>query len=383
MLPRCQILGAITTLSLLAAPAVAHADEIWLLNAAGSAAAPLNDPYSDQFSLGAIGEIGVYHSLNHWAQLGGRFSAGGIDGEDPEAEGDGTFGPQPGNFGIGALSLAARFRPLAHPRDMQRGTGLWLEGAAGPGIVEDSVQPVVSPGAGYIFSLGEIGAGPMARYIRAFETGARFEGEDAELVTLGVELVFFDKAPGREPPTEQFEPGVEPEQPLVPAARLTARDDADRDRDGILEGRDQCPSQPETINGINDHDGCPDDKLEFIGDRLVLDENVFFEYDQASLRPGGKEKLDDIVAAHHKLGFEWQSLKVQGHADSRGPEPYNADLSRRRAEAVKRYLVSQGLQAAMLDVEAYGESEPKVPAADTEAEHQQNRRVEFVIIRKQ
>jgi OOP family OmpA-OmpF porin len=374
-----KILAGMLASSVLALPALASAQETWLLNAAGSAAAPINDPYNDDFGVGATGEVGVYRSLGPIVQLGGRFVAGGLDNDEP---GSAEEPEDHGNMGLGWIGPALRLRPLASSQDPRRGTGLWVEGAAGPGIVEDSVQPVVSPAIGYVVPLGDVGVGPIARYVHVIETGGRFnDGEDARLGTLGVEVVFLDERPARIPPRmEEFEPGP----PMQPAARLepAARTSQDADADGIAVGRDQCPSQPETVNGINDHDGCPDNEVQFVGDRLVIDERVFFDYDQAELRPQGQEKLREIASLHQRSGYDWQALRVQGHADARGPAAYNADLSRRRALAVQRNLVSLGLPATMIDIEAYGESQPAVPAADTESEHQRNRRVEFVIVRK-
>ena len=71
-----------------------------------------------------------------------------------------------------------------------------------------------------------------------------------------------------------------------------------------------------------------------------------------------------------------------GHADARGPQQYNVDLSRRRAAAVKDYLTSLDVPESKLDIQAFGEIDPAVPQAETEAEHRQNRRVEFVIVRQ-
>jgi outer membrane protein OmpA-like peptidoglycan-associated protein len=352
-------------------PSLAHAQEAWLLNGAGSVAAPLNDPYRDAFAAGAIGELGLYRSLIPKLQLGARLSAGGL-GQDEEGA---SRGANNGNFGIGSLGAALRFRPLARWSDPRRGTGLWVEGVAGPGIVENDVRAVLSPGLGYVIDAGSLGIGPMARYIQAIE-GDLFDGDDARLATFGIELVFLDNPGKAEVETEEFRPPM----PLVPAAGRS--EDPDPDRDRIMGDRDLCPNQPETVNGINDHDGCPDSKVAFLRDRLVVDERVFFDYDDATLKPTGKETLDELASLFMRTGYDWAGLRVQGHTDSRGTEPYNEDLSLRRAAAVKSYLASMGVNEELIDVEGYGEMQPAVPGAHTEHEHQQNRRVEFVIVRK-
>jgi len=365
-----RLLIAVGAFLLGSVPARAHAQETWLLNGAGSVAAPLNDPYRDDFAAGAIGELGLYHSLVPKLQLGARFSAGGL-GEDEEGA---ARGANHGNLGIGSLGAALRLRPFARASDPRRGTGFWLEGVAGPGIVENELRAVFSPGLGYVFDAGGLGIGPMARYIQAIQ-GEDFGGDDTRLATLGIELVFLDN-PGRgEIERREFQPGP----PMIPAA---GREDQDPDRDRIFGTADQCPNEPETYNGINDHDGCPDSKAAFLKDRLVIDERIFFIYDQATLLPEGKANLDELASFYTRTGYDWKALRVQGHADSRGSEPYNEELSLRRAAAVKSYLASAGIPEEMIDVEGYGETRPAVPGASTEPEHQQNRRVEFVIVRK-
>ncbi len=200
--------------------------------------------------------------------------------------------------------------------------------------------------------------GRFGRYVQIVEGDERHGGKDGRLAIVGVELVFLDARDG-----QRAEP-------------------SDRDRDDLVDSRDKCPDDPETYNGLNDHDGCPDDDQSFfVKDRFVIDERVFFDYDKTELRPGGKEKLDHI-AQLCSTEKSWISLKVQGHTDSRGTEKYNEELSRKRAASVREYLVSKGVPASMLNVEAYGERYPAIPDAVSESEHQRNRRVEFVMTRK-
>lgn len=107
--------------------------------------------------------------------------------------------------------------------------------------------------------------------------------------------------------------------------------------------------------------------------RLVLDD-VNFDFDKASLRPQAYPKLD---AAAESLK-EWGDGKVEvaGHTDSIGSDAYNMDLSLRRAESVKNYMVSKGIPAERLVVKGYGESQPVADNA-TEEGRFQNRRVEL------
>lgn len=313
--------------------------ERWFLTLEAGLAIPLNEAYREGYAFGAHGGIGIFRSLNRYLALGLRPSYGALV-EDDEAGA--------GGYNWGVLSAAVRLRPLASEEDTRRSTGLWLEAAAGPAIAEGHLRAALTPGLGYTFPLGAVGLGPMARYVHVIESDA----PDAKIAVVGVELTLLDGP-----------------RPLA---------NGDRDGDGFKDGRDACPDQAEVFNGINDHDGCPDsEQARFSSDRFVVDERIFFEFDQSVLLPSGQERLKD-VAELYKVE-SWTRLTVQGHADSRGSEEYNEELSRARAQAVKAYLVQAGIPEAKIDVESYGERRPIVPNADTPAEYQKNRRVEFVV----
>ena len=83
--------------------------------------------------------------------------------------------------------------------------------------------------------------------------------------------------------------------------------------------------------------------------------------------------MSGILSAHPGL-----KLEVEGHADSRGTDDYNQNLSDRRAESVRNYLVSQNIQPTMITAKGFGESRP-VASNDTAAGQQQNRRVEVIV----
>jgi outer membrane protein OmpA-like peptidoglycan-associated protein len=81
-----------------------------------------------------------------------------------------------------------------------------------------------------------------------------------------------------------------------------------------------------------------------------------------------------VINAHPEIG----NVRVEGHTDSRGRADKNRDLSRRRAEAVVRYLVEQGsVPATRLSAEGFGPDRPIVSDARSAADHARNRRVEF------
>lgn len=89
---------------------------------------------------------------------------------------------------------------------------------------------------------------------------------------------------------------------------------------------------------------------------------VFFDWDRSVLSADAQQVLQN-VARDAKAG-KIVRINVAGHADTSGPSDYNQKLSQRRAEAVREYLVSQGLPADQLAVEAKGETDLLVPTAD-------------------
>ncbi len=157
--------------------------------------------------------------------------------------------------------------------------------------------------------------------------------------------------------------------------------DPDNDNDGILDADDSCPIEMEIINGIGDEDGCPDQGLiEMINDRVVLEERVLFDFERARV----KHAAQPVIAAIAELVRqhpEWDSMRIEGHADIRGDAEYNRRLSERRARNVMRALVREGVNAARIDSVGYGAAHPR-DQGQTEEAHQRNRRVEFVVLRQ-
>jgi outer membrane protein OmpA-like peptidoglycan-associated protein len=115
--------------------------------------------------------------------------------------------------------------------------------------------------------------------------------------------------------------------------------------------------------------------------KIVLPE-VYFEFDKSDIKPesypvldGGAETIKIVFAGNADVKIE-----VQGHTDSKGSDEYNLNLSNRRANSVKDYLViNHGLTPDRLLARGYGESRP-VASNDTDAGRAKNRRVEFVVI---
>ncbi len=113
-------------------------------------------------------------------------------------------------------------------------------------------------------------------------------------------------------------------------------------------------------------------------DDEVAREVVYFDWDEAKLKPDAQVKLDRFVDEMREM--QNIVLYVEGHADRSGPADYNLSLSKERAEEVRSQLVKQGLNVGEIEdlkIEAEGEAEPAVVTADGVREPE-NRRVEIV-----
>jgi len=105
--------------------------------------------------------------------------------------------------------------------------------------------------------------------------------------------------------------------------------------------------------------------------------DAFFDYDKAVLKPEAKEKLDDMVSKLNGINLE--VIIGVGHTDSMGTDQYNDKLSLRRAEAVKAYLLSKGVEANRVYTEGKGEKQPVADNKTAEG-RAQNRRVEIEVV---
>jgi len=108
--------------------------------------------------------------------------------------------------------------------------------------------------------------------------------------------------------------------------------------------------------------------------KLVL-EGVNFDFDKAVIRQEDFAKLDRDVATLKTWGDV--NVEVAGHTCNIGTDNYNMGLSRRRAEAVRNYLISKGVSADRLTARGYGESQPVTSNATLQG-RVKNRRVELV-----
>ena len=114
-----------------------------------------------------------------------------------------------------------------------------------------------------------------------------------------------------------------------------------------------------------------------VSEKVSFAAEALFDFDKAVVKPEGKAALDDLMG---KLqGMNTEVMIAVGHTDSVGSNAYNDKLSLRRANAVKAYLVSKGLEQARLYTEGKGESQP-IAGNDTAAGRAQNRRVTIEVV---
>jgi outer membrane protein OmpA-like peptidoglycan-associated protein len=107
--------------------------------------------------------------------------------------------------------------------------------------------------------------------------------------------------------------------------------------------------------------------------------NIFFDTGKSELRPESGPELDRMVTTindNPKMVIE-----IRGHTDNTGSNEINAKLSQDRADAVREYFISKGIEPDRVGSKGFGESKP-IATNDTDEGRQQNRRVEFVIVKK-
>jgi OOP family OmpA-OmpF porin len=105
--------------------------------------------------------------------------------------------------------------------------------------------------------------------------------------------------------------------------------------------------------------------------------DAFFDFDKSVLKPAGRSALDELAQKIQNINLE--VIVATGHTDSIGSVPYNQRLSVRRAEAVKAYLVSKGIDKGRIYTEGKGKSQP-VASNKTAAGRAKNRRVEIEVV---
>jgi len=152
---------------------------------------------------------------------------------------------------------------------------------------------------------------------------------------------------------------------------------ADGDADGLPDRDDKCPTEPETKNGFEDTDGCPDELPKEVQAFTGVIQGIVFAANKATIRPESFAKLDEAVKV--LTDYPALRLEISGHTDTSGDVARNTALSQQRADAVMAYFVGKGLAAERLSAVGKGSSEPIGDNATREG-RAKNRRIEFKIL---
>lgn len=165
--------------------------------------------------------------------------------------------------------------------------------------------------------------------------------------------------------------GPPPAQPVaaapMPPPAPPPAPEPDSDGDGVIDRLDRCPGTPRGTK-VDAH-GCPDILLTLTG--------INFAFDSSRIDAGSEKILGRAVDALNNARSV--DVRIKGHTDSIGSEAYNVKLSERRANAVRDYLVRQGIAGGRMTTEGKGESQPVAPNTTDEGRYQ-NRRVEFHVV---
>ncbi|MGL1887550.1 MAG: OmpA family protein [Reichenbachiella sp.] len=111
---------------------------------------------------------------------------------------------------------------------------------------------------------------------------------------------------------------------------------------------------------------------------IVLN-NIYYDLNKADIKEAAAAELDKLVTIMHDNPEI--TIELSSHTDIRADHSYNMNLSQRRAESAVNYINSKGIESKRLVAKGYGETKPIVFNAETEIEHQQNRRTEFKVIK--
>lgn len=147
----------------------------------------------------------------------------------------------------------------------------------------------------------------------------------------------------------------------------------DSDSDGVADDVDKCP----LVKGVASNFGCPPIRPELVDKMHNASQRIFFTRAGANIEPvsfGELERVADILQSDSTL-----RLRIEGYTDSEGPDARELRLSERRAQSVERYLVVLGISPARMETVANGKKKPIAPNDSPEG-MARNRRVEMVLM---
>lgn len=332
----------------------AGADEARVHVTAGAAHA-VGGPQEREFGAGGGGsatvELAVGNVLGVQASGGALVLSAGSAPSDPNIAKQGTGSAFLGTVGV-------RFRPLG----ASRVAGPWIDANGGLAQTGSEGRIAFDAHLGWDFRVAKKtrwDVGPFIGFTQIMQSDIEFRPDDAHVAWAGIQVSVgaSEKRPAVVPPANR-------EQPEPPP----------RDRDGLAEVEDICP--PLDDDGMAP-DGCPGPEVKLVGDRIVLDDVIHFEFNSPRIRrqsTGLVRKVAEFITTNPGI----LEVSIEGHADARGTEEYNKKLSEERAESTRAMLIGFGVDEPRLRVVGHGKSQLKVP---TPLADERNRRVEFIVSR--
>ena len=418
------VIGA--TLCVVASTQRARAQGV-LFTVEANGAAPVGAPQSDRFGVGGTASVALHAGVAPWLLIGAKLRGGLLSNGPAPAD---ELIADPGTGSFETLSALLRVRPFARGPKQRNSRGLFVDLGGGAALTGELIRPAFEAGLGYGVALDDkLALAPTVRFLQLIQPSAPLSGADAHVLLIGAELALLDSHP--EPPEvplpkSYVTPESDRDRDGLPDSRDACPDqpedtdnwndqdgcperdndadgiedgedecpdkaedrdvfddddgcpDPDNDQDGFLDADDQCPEEAEIVNGNKDYDGCADEGLiELHNDRIVLEERVLFDFERARIKSVAKPVLKAIVNLYSQHP-EWMLIRIEGHADSRGDEKFNQELSERRAEHVREELIKHGIPAGIIEFVGYGSTRPR-DRRDEEDAYSRNRRVEFVV----
>ncbi|MBX3191232.1 MAG: OmpA family protein [Labilithrix sp.] len=350
---RCAIFPALLTT--FASTEHALADEARFHAAAGAAHA-VGGPQQREFGPGGGGSATI--ELPMTPVFGVQASAGGLVLSQGSAPTDPTIAQQ--GAGTAFLGTAG---VRVHPLGATRAAGPWFDANGGLAQTGANGRFAIDAHVGWDFRVAEksrLDVGPFVGFTQIVQSDSSLRPDDARIVWAGLAVSLGAR---------------EPSKPVVAPARGRVEPPPIADRDGVAEAFDICPA-PEQIEAAIPP-GCPVPEVALVGDRIVLDDVIHFEYDSPVIRPQSAS-LVRHVARFISANPAILEVSIEGHADARGTEEHNQRLSEARAASTRAMLIRFGVDEKQLKVVGHGKSRLKVP---TQLAEPRNRRVEFIVSR--
>jgi outer membrane protein OmpA-like peptidoglycan-associated protein len=226
----------------------------------------------------------------------------------------------------------------------------WIAVHLGAGVTGTIVVPVLRVSIGIDGRLSdEIGFGPVLAFGNAFYEDGPPHTNDAQFFTLGVSFTYSPAPTAPTPRPAPPPPHVRPRAPVLPIPP---------------------PVDDEVILSLID-------EAAGIGPRELL-VPVLFDFDSVDIvacSAASLHALREYLGDHAEI----RTLEIEGNADASGDAAHNEALSRRRAEAIRAWLVERGVEEDRLTIAAHGERAP-VEGNDSDDERQQNRRARFRVL---